>query len=115
VKLSEVLPDLIRRRRENKQAHHLMLLAGPFKRPVTYWMLSERYTKARAAAAKKAREADDKELAEAIEGMFLRDLRKYAADKATDLEEASKLLQHSDKGTTRRHYRGEVEKIKPVR
>jgi hypothetical protein len=39
----------------------------------------------------------------------------YAADKATDLEEASKLLQHSDKGTTRRHYRGEVEKIKPVR
>jgi hypothetical protein len=24
-------------------------------------------------------------------------------------------LQHSDKGTTRRHYRGEVEKIKPVR
>jgi hypothetical protein len=113
--LSAVLPELIKRRRANKKAEHLMLLAGPFKRPVTYWMLSERYTKARAAAAKKAREADDKELAEAIEGMFLRDLRKYAADKATDLEEASKLLQHSDKGTTRRHYRGEVEKIKPVR
>jgi hypothetical protein len=113
--LSAVLPELIKRRRANKKAEHLMLLAGPFKRPVTYWMLSERYTKARAAAAKKAREADDKELAEAIEGMFLRDLRKYASDKAESLEEAAKLLQHSDKGTTRRHYRGEVEKIKPVR
>jgi integrase len=113
--LSAVLPDVIRRRRENKKAHHLMLLAGPFKRPVSYWMLYGRFSEARAEAAKKAREADDKELAEAIEGMFLRDLRKYASDKAESLEEAAKLLQHSDKGTTRRHYRGEVEKLKPVR
>jgi hypothetical protein len=31
------------------------------------------------------------------------------------LEEASKLLQHSSKSTTRIHYRSEIEKIKPVR
>lgn len=115
VKLSEVLPDLIKRRRANKQAEHLMLLAGPFRRPVTYWMLSERFTNARAKAAKKAREAEDVKLAEAIEKMILRDVRKYAADKVGSLEEASKLLQHSSTSTTRIHYRTEVDKIKPGR
>ena len=52
--LSAVLPDLIKRRRANKKAEHLMLLAGPFRKPVTYWQLNERFSKARAAAAAKA-------------------------------------------------------------
>lgn len=115
VSLSQVLPDVIKRRRANRKAEHLMLLAGPFKRPVTYWMLSERYTQARAKAAKKAREAGDETLAEAIEKMYLRDVRKYAADKVGSLEEASKLLQHSSTSTTRIHYRTEVDKLKPGR
>jgi hypothetical protein len=113
--LSSVLPDLIRRRRENKSAQHLMLLAGPFKKPVTYWHLSERYTKARAAAAKKARDAGDEALAQAVEKMILRDVRKFAANKATSLEEARKLLQHDKAATTSTHYRSEVDRIKPVR
>jgi hypothetical protein len=112
--LSAVLPDLIARRRANKKAEHLMLLAGPFKRPVTYWMLSERFTNARAAAAKKARDAGDEDLAKAVETMILRDCRRIAANLATSMEAARQLLQH-DKATTTRIYRSEVEKIKPVR
>jgi hypothetical protein len=115
VALSAVLPDLIARRRANKQAEHLMLLAGPSRRPISYRVLNDRYVAARAAAAAKARENDDEALAVAVEGMILRDCRKYAADQAGSLEEASRLLQHSDQGTTRRHYRTRAETLKPVR
>jgi hypothetical protein len=111
---SPVLIDLLARRKANKKAEHLMFLAGPFKPPVTYWRLNERYTKARDAAAKKAREAKNEELAQAIESMFLRDCRRIAANLATSMEAARQLLQH-DKATTTRIYRSEVEKIKPVR
>lgn len=113
--LSAVLPDLIARRRTNKQAEHLMLLAGPTRRPVSYRQLHNRYVAARAAAAAKAREEGDGALAAAIEGMILRDCRKYAADQVATLEEAQRLLQHSDSGTTRRHYRSRVDVIKPGR
>jgi hypothetical protein len=113
--LSTVLPDLIKRRRANKNAEHLMLLAGPFKKPVTYWMLSERFTNARARAAKKAREAGDEQMALAVEAMILRDCRKMASNLAGTLEEASQLLQHTNTATTRRHYRSKVDTLKPVR
>jgi hypothetical protein len=111
---SPVLIDLLARRKANKKAEHLMFLAGPFKPPVTYWRLNERYTKARDAAAKKAREAKNEELAQAIESMFLRDCRRMAANLAESMEAARQLLQH-DKATTTRIYRSEVEKIRPVR
>jgi hypothetical protein len=111
---SPVLIDLLARRKANKKAEHLMFLAGPFKPPVTYWRLNERYTKARDAAAKKARDAKNEELAQAIESMFLRDCRRIAANLATSMEAARQLLQH-DKATTTRIYRSEVEKIRPVR
>jgi hypothetical protein len=78
---SPVLIDLLARRKANKAAEHLMFLAGPFKPPVTYWRLNERYTKARDAAAKKARDAKNEELAQAIESMFLRDCRRQPRHK----------------------------------
>ncbi len=115
INLSQVLPELFRRRRANRKAEHLMFLAGPFKRPVSYGMLRDRFTKARAAAAEKARHEGNVDLAEAISGMILRDCRKYAADQAGSLEEASKLLQHGNIATTRRHYRTKADKATPVR
>jgi hypothetical protein len=115
VALSAVLPDLMRRRRANKKAEHLMLLAGAFRRPVSYRQLHNRFGAARAAAVEKARADGETELADALQGMILRDCRKYAADQAGSMEEAQKLLQHSDPGTTRRHYRSKVETLKPVR
>lgn len=113
--LSQVLPELLRRRRANKQAEHLMLLATNRKRPVSYRQLVDRFDAARAAAATLARQADDPALAAAIENMILRDCRKYAADKADSLEDASRLLQHSSTATTRRHYRSVAETLKTVR
>jgi hypothetical protein len=115
ISLSQVLPDLIRRRRANKKALHLKLLAAPTGREVSYRMLNDRYVKARAAAADAARKAGDAELAELIEGMILRDCRSYASDKAETPEEARQLLQHSDVATTMRHYRTKADKAKPVR
>jgi hypothetical protein len=113
--LSAVLPDVIRRRRENKTAEHLMLLAGPFKRPISERMLTDRFAAARAAASDKAREASDSELAQAIGGMILRDCRKYAADLADSVEDAQRLLQHGSAVTTMKHYRTKADKARPVR
>lgn len=115
VALSQVLPELLRRRRANKKAEHLMLLAADRKRPVSYRQLADRFDDARAKAAAQAREDEDPVLAAAIENMILRDCRKYAADLAPDLETASRLLQHSSTATTRRHYRSVGETLKTVR
>lgn len=115
VSLSDVLPELLRRRRANKKAEHLMLLAGPFRRPVSYKQLNKRFAEARAAAVAKATAQGNHVLAAALANMIQRDCRKYAANLAPDLGEAMKLLQHSDENTTRRHYRSKVETIRPVR
>lgn len=112
---SPVLADVVARRRANKRAMHLKLLATPTGREVSYRMLHDRWVAARTGAAIYAYEDGDAALGAAIEGMILRDCRKYAADKAATLEEASRLLQHSDQGTTRRHYRTRAETLKPVR
>jgi hypothetical protein len=115
ISLSAVLPSLIQRRRANKQAEHLMLLAGPFYRPVSYRQLADRFTKARAAAVDAARAAGDGDLAEAVSRMVLRDCRKYAADLAASDDEAQKLLQHGSKATTIKHYRSRPNVARPVR
>jgi hypothetical protein len=112
--LSSVLPELVRRRRALK-ADHLMLLSTPTGRPVSYEMLRDRYEYAREIAADNAHHAGFPELAEHIRAMYLRDMRKRASDLAGTDEEASKLLQHSSIGLTRKHYRSTVPKIKPVR
>lgn len=115
ISLSQVLPDVIARRRANKAAEHLMLLAGPFKRPISERMLTDRFAAARAKAVEAARATGDTELADAVAGMIMRDCRKYAADLAEDADAAQKLLQHGSKATTLRHYRTRPDAAKPVR
>ena len=110
--LSTVLPDLVRRRKA-LGADHLMLLSTAGGNPVTPQALRYGWDKARGAAADKAVERGDNDLAEAIKALYLRDMRKRAAQKAGSLEEASKLLQHSDERLTERHYGG-VRRLKPV-
>lgn len=112
--LSQVLPDLIRRRRALR-APHVMLLSMPDGTYVTEAKLRGAYDRARAAAASKASEQGNKALAGDIEAMWLRDLRKMAANLAESLEDASKLLQHSSVNVTRMHYRSRAEKVRPVR
>lgn len=101
---STVLQPIIDRRKANKRAQHLFILAAG-KNPVTYRMLADRFTKARAAAAKECAEAGQ---------LWLRDMRKMAGQLAPSLAEAQKLLQHSSPSTTRLHY-VQGEKLKPVR
>ena len=50
-----------------------------------------------------------------LSGLYLRDLRKRAADLADDMESASKLLQHSSLKLTSDHYRTKPTKLKAVR
>ncbi|MGC9164088.1 MAG: hypothetical protein ACP5F9_11155, partial [Thiomonas sp.] len=66
-----------------------------------------------AARDKAAQQAP--ELAEAIRGTILRDMRKRAANLAADTAAASKLLGHSTPALTVKHYRTEGERIRPVR
>lgn len=112
--LSLVLPDLLARRRVLK-TDHLMLLSTPDGRPVSTGMLRSRWDTAREHAALKAYIANDDALARELRAMYLRDMRKMAADLADDDESASKLLQHSSVALTRRHYRRAATKLKPVR
>lgn len=112
--LSQVLPELVERRRKVK-ASHLMLLSTPTGRPVSARMLRDRWDEARAAAATRADEAGNAEFAAAIRAMYLRDMRKMASDLAADEAEAAKLLQHSSIDLTRRHYRTAGARLKPVR
>ena len=104
---SPVLTALLERR---GQAHCVMLLTTPNGREVSQSMLRGRYDKARAAAA-----AAHPKLATDIKAMYLRDTRKRAADLAEDDVAASKLLQHSSVGLTKKHYTTKGSKLKAVR
>lgn len=110
--LSQVLPGLVERRKA-LGAPHLMLLSLPNGRPVTQAALRYGWDTARAIAAQKADDRGEKEFAEAIRALYLRDMRKRAAQKAGSLEAASELLQHSDKRITEKHYGG-VRRLKPT-
>ncbi len=110
--LSKVLPDLLARRRATP-ADHLMLLSTADGKPLDLGRLRRRWDKARAAAATKALEAEKEALATAIRALYLRDMRKRAAQKSGSLEAAAELLQHDSKRLTERHY-GAVRKLKPV-
>lgn len=112
--LSEVLPDLVARRR-GYEANHLMLISTPDGFPVFPKDLRREWDKARAKAAAKADAAGDTQLAADIRALWLRDMRKLAANLAPDAESASKLLQHSSVALTRRHYRTKGDTLKPVR
>jgi hypothetical protein len=115
--LSEVLPAMVERRR-GYEANHLMLISRPDGFPVHLKDLRREWDKARAKAATKARAdrtPEAQEFAVQIEAMWLRDMRKMAADQAVDAEAASKLLQHSSVALTKRHYRTRGDTLKPVR
>lgn len=111
VSASPVLTDVVTRRRAIP-AHHLMLLTTAKGGKVSPTMLRDRYELARAAAAKKADAQDRPELAKAIRAMYLRDMRKRAADLS---EDATTLLQHDDKRLTQKHYLSKPAKLKPTR
>jgi hypothetical protein len=66
-------------------------------------------------AAKKAYLANADDFAREIKSMWLRDMRKRAADLAGDETEAQHLLQHGSAATTMRHYRTKATKLKPTR
>ena len=95
-----LLGPLIDRRRAVNVPHLMLLAAG--KKPVTYRAIVERFHKAREAAGPLC--AD----------VWLRDMRKRAAQLSPTLAAASELLQHSSLSVTRRNYR-QGDKLKPVR
>lgn len=101
--------------RQNINANTIMLLASDDGQMVTYAMLRYRWETAREAAALQAESEGHAEFAASIRSMYLRDMRKRAADLAVDLDEASKLLMHSNKALTERHYRTKATKLKAVR
>ena len=107
---SPVLSALVARR-EAMKAHCVMLLCTDTGRQVSEYMLSEqRWPKARAAAIKA-----HPELAKDLAGLYLRDLRKMAANLAGSVEDAAKLLQHSSQKTTTDHYYHQPTKLRAVR
>jgi len=104
---SPVLTALLERR---GKVDCVTLLATSTGRPVSYNMLRSRYDTARMLAAEK-----NPHMSEQIKAMYLRDSRKRAADLASDVAEASKLLQHSSVKLTETHYRTRATKLKAVR
>jgi integrase len=107
--LSPILTELVNSRRMMR-CSHLMLLSTPSGRPVSARMLRDWWDEAREKAA-----IANPEIADELRAMYLRDMRKRAADLAGSLDEASELLQHSNKQTTRIHYRTRPTKLRPVR
>lgn len=111
---SQVLSAIVGRR-SAMAAYSPMLLCTHTGRAVSMRMLRERWEEARDKAALQAMQEGKEDLSRAIRAMFLRDMRSRAADLAQDIDEASRLLQHSSKSVTERHYRTRAEDIKPVR
>ena len=106
---SNVFPGLVARRRAIS-TDHSMLLSTEDGLQVTVSMLRGSWDRARLAA-----QAKHPELAGQIRSMYLRDMRKRASDLASDINQASGLLQHSNVSLTEKHYRTKVAKLNPVR
>lgn len=107
---SAVLRALLERRRGYK-APHVFLLSTP-TREVSDRMLTARWDEAREAAAS---DSANKEIADRLRAMYLRDMRSFASDLAPDLKAAAELLQHTDERLTDKHYRTQVKTLKTVR
>lgn len=106
---SPVLSALVARR-EAMKAHSVMLLTTDTGRQASERMLLERWNKAKAAAG-----VEYPSLADALAGLYNRDMRKRAADLAGDLGSAAALLQHSSTKVTADHYFNKPTKLKAVR
>jgi integrase len=83
--------------------------------PLTAKMLRDRFEGARKAAAGKAQEARQDDLAKRIKAFQFRDIRPKAASEMTSLQDASDLLGHTDKQITKRVYRRAGEVVKPTK
>lgn len=77
--------------------------------------LRDRFEKARAIAAADAKENAAPELANRIKAFQFRDIRPKAASEIESLDDASKLLGHTNTNITKRVYRRVGEKVKPTR
>jgi len=100
---SSVLAEILERRKKVKAPHVFVL--DEKGQPVDWRMLNRRFGIARALAAKEYPAAGS---------LYLRDMRKKAAQATGNVAEAARLLQHSSTAITRRHY-GASDVLKPVR
>lgn len=106
---SPVLTTLTQERDRIPSACNALLVTDKGE-AITYAMLHKRWLNAQQAAA----QAHPGKAAD-IQRMYLRDMRKRAADLADGLDEAAQLLQHSSKFVTQKHYRTKATKLKAVR
>jgi|SRR5450830_15277 len=83
--------------------------------PLTAKMLRDRFDVARATSATKAEAAGQLDLAKRIRAFQFRDIRPKAASEIVSLDDASKLLGHTDNQITQRVYRRVGESVKPTR
>lgn len=100
-----VLERIIADRKKSK-ALHFKLLTTEKGKEVTPATLRKRYDAARVKAAAKVPE---------VATLFLRDMRKRAANLSATDDDAARLLQHSNKAITNTHYRTRGERVRPVR
>ena len=84
-------------------------------RPLTAKMLRDRFDAARAVAADAAEKKGQANLAKRIRSFQFRDIRPKAASEIVSLDDASKLLGHTDKHLTQRVYRRVGEVVKPTK
>ena len=92
----------------------LWLLATPDGRKMTRGMLRLRFVEARKSASEKARATGDNEFADHLLKFQFRDVRPKTANEM-DLNDASKLLGHTDQQITKTVYRRIGESVKPAK
>ncbi|WP_208023864.1 tyrosine-type recombinase/integrase [Duganella aquatilis] len=83
--------------------------------PLSAKMIRDRFEDARTSAADKATESHNRDLAKRIRAFQFRDIRPKAASEIESLDDASKLLGHTDLGITKRVYRRAGEVVKPTK
>ncbi|MBS7600495.1 MULTISPECIES: tyrosine-type recombinase/integrase [Pseudomonas] len=112
--LGALIFKLLRQRYE-RGVRNPYLINTPDGRNVTASMLRLRFDDARKAAIANAMEAHDGALAEQIRNFQFRDIRPKAASEIDDLNQASRLLGHTDKRITETVYRRVGEIVNPTR
>lgn len=103
----KALLDRIALRKEGFKTHTSSLLVSQYGKPMSKQMMRDAFEAARLAAAKKAEDSGDAELAGEIKVFWFYDLRAKAADDVADERgevAASKQLGHASVQTTKRHY-----------
>lgn len=94
----------------------LHLIRNEDEQPLTYSALTQRFTKARAAAIQAAQEAGQRWLADALQRFQFRDLRAKAGTDIEDAETAQKLLGHAKISMTEHYRRNRLgAMVKPVK